>query len=193
MSGLAGAGSLSASALAALQVFDPGVLNETNVVVRAITAFLIVVVFGAVLLIRRETYVSQSVDAVVSMPLRAIGYGLVAHFGLALIVAYLASQLSPLRISGVNVGNVSLLLGIVALLAVAAAGFTVVGSTVFTLWGQPNAWAGLILGGMVAGGVVLGQPTVAAVLWLGLVSLGIGGSIRNWMHASALDDIQTDG
>lgn len=174
-----------------LQVLDPAGYEETGVVIRATAAFAVVVALGGLVIVRDESYIRESVEALVSNPLSSIGYGIVAHLVVAFGVAYVGSQVPAVGVSGVDLTTLSFGVGLVVLLSVAAVGFTVVGTTVFALWGESNVWAGLILGGMVASGLTVARPAVGAGLWLLLVSLGVGGRVRNWVHASALDDVAT--
>lgn len=171
-----------------LQTIDPTGLFEASRAVRASVTFVVVLVLGSTYLWRFDSFVERSVDASMARPLSSVGYGLVAHMVVGFGTYYLATRLSQFRVSGLNAGGVGLVLGLGLVLLAGGLGFTVVGSSLVELAGEPGRWTGPLVGALVAGGVALVEPAVAAIVWTLVVSVGIGGAIRRWHHASVTGD-----
>lgn len=152
---------------------------------RAFATFVLVAGLGGVLVYRHESFLDRSIDASAERPLASLGYGLAAHAVIAFTAVYLANKLGRYGVLGQDGPLVGLLLG--GLLAVAAAtvGFTVVGVTVAGLRGGRRHELGLALGGLVAAAAVALASTASALVWFVVVSMGIGGAVRKWLHASA--------
>ena len=155
--------------------------------VRAATVFLALVVFGGVALYRDEALVDRSIDASMAHPVKGTIYGVVLQVGLILAWGYLYAMLG-----GVLVGTAGTLLflsvAVGSLLAVAGVGFTVVGSTIFAVVSYRQLWPGLVVGATIGALVALvPSPAVAAVLWIAIGSLGVGGSLRKWVHDDRVD------
>lgn len=188
--GLAGPGAdqLAGTAGSVLAA-DPGVIFDAPGPVRAVVAFALVLLLGGGLLWRYEAFVDRSIDATMSRPLSSIGYGVAAHLVIAFGAFYLTSQFAKLDVAGVNAGGIGVLVGALLVLLAAALGFTVVGATVGGLWGAGSNWPGLALGALMAGGAAVLDPLLAGVVWIAIVSAGIGGPVRKWLHASALSDV----
>ena len=168
-----------------LQTVDLAVLSGTSSVVRAAVAFLLVLLLGGTLLWRFEPFVERSVDASMAQPLRSTAYGVAAHVVVIFAGVLLASKLAQYPIAGWNPAGVGLALGLLVLVVVGSLGFTVVGSTVVELGGQPSRWVGLVVGAGIASAIAVVTPTVAWVGWLVVGSVGVGGAVRRWVHASA--------
>jgi hypothetical protein len=168
-----------------LQAVDLTALSEMSGAVRAVVAFLLVLLLGGTLLWRFEPFVERSVDASMAQPLRSTAYGVAAHVVVVFAGVLLASKLAQYPIAGWNPAGVGLVLGLLVLVLVGSLGFTVVGSTVVELGGQPSRWVGLVVGACLAGGIAVVTPTVAWVAWLVVGSVGIGGAVRRWVNASA--------
>lgn len=168
-----------------LQAVDLTAVTGASSAVRAAVAFLLVLVLGGVFLWRYDSFVERSMDASMDQPLRSTAYGVAAHVVVVFGGVLLASKLAQYPIAGQNPAVVGIVLGLVLLLLVGSLGFTVVGSTVVELGGQPSRWVGLVVGALIAGGIAVVTPTVAWVAWLVVVSMGVGGAVRTWVHASA--------
>jgi hypothetical protein len=121
-------------------------------------------------------------------PVRAIAYGVAAHAVIAFAGVYLASQLAQSGIFGRNGALVAGVLGGLVLLLAGSLGFMVVGSILATLSGW-SPWAGVAAGGTLAGVAGLLEPMAGGLLWFVVVSMGIGGPARRWLHADAVDDL----
>ncbi|MEF8827910.1 MAG: hypothetical protein V5A38_03745 [Halolamina sp.] len=172
-----------------LQAVDPATVFDLAGPVRASAMFVFVLLVGSVLLWRHKGFVEYSTTATLSDPLRTIGYGIATHAVLVFAALYLGSQLALVDVAGVNFGTVGLLLGGVLLGVTGSVGFTVVGIAIVDVWGEAAGWSGVALGALLAGGVAGLEPLVAGVVWVGLVSFGIGGAVRDWLRASARADI----
>lgn len=167
-----------------LQVVDPSFVLDVPGLVRAGVAFGLVLVVGAVILWRYGGVVDRSIDASVDRPLAALGYGVAAHITIAFFGVYAASQLGQLTVSGRSLAGLGIYLGLFVLAVVAAMGFTVVGvALVEVQLGRPR-WYGLVLGAAVAGFAGLVDPVVGGLVWIVVVSTGIGGPVRRWFHAA---------
>lgn len=167
-----------------LQLVDTSLVLDLPGLVRAGAAFALVLATGAVILWRYDGVVDRSIDASIDRPLASLGYGVAAHLAIAFFGAYAASQFAQLTVSGRSLAGVGIYLGVALLGVVAALGFTVVGvAVVETRWGRQR-WHGLVLGAVVAGLAGLADPVVGGLVWLVVVSTGIGGPVRVWFHAA---------
>lgn len=176
--------STAESLAAPLQAMEPSVVLGAPGVLRAAVAFGAVLILGGLLRLRAGGFVDRAIDAASAHPLRAMLYGVAAHVVLAFAGVYLATRLSQFALAGVNLAPVGLALGGLLLLGVAALGFAVVGSVVANLVWDRTAWTGLVVGGLIAAGLAGLDPVVGGVLWLVVVSMGIGGAVSRWLHAS---------
>lgn len=163
-------------------LLTPGL--DASPLVRAVVAFVLVLLLGGALLWRYEAFVDRSIDATVARPLVSLGYGVAAILAVGFVSVYLASQLALLTVAGRHVGSVGLLLGVLALFLIAALGFTIVGGALVLVWSGRDDWSGLVLGAVVAGLLALLDPVLAGVGGVAVVSLGVGGPARTWLHAS---------
>lgn len=191
MTGRSAAGGLLATvdSTVPLQVVDPSVLAGTSSAVRAAVAFAAVLLLGGAVLWRYEPFVERSQDASMAQPLRSTVYGVAAHLVVGFAGVILAAKLAQYTVAGWNPAVVGLAVGVALLLAAGSLGFTVVGSTVVELGGGPNRWAGLVVGAGIAGVIAVLSPTLAWAAWVVVGSAGVGGAVRKWVHASAMDDL----
>lgn len=157
--------------------------------VRAVAAFVLVSAGGGLLRWRYEPFLDRSIDASMAKPVRAIAYGVAAHAVIAFAGVYLASQLAQSGIFGTNGALVAGVLGGFVLLLAGSLGFLVVGSILATLGGSWSPWVGVAAGGTIAGVAGLLDPGIGGLLWFVVVSMGIGGPARRWLHADAVDDL----
>lgn len=172
-----------------LQSVDPGLVLDLPGVVRASVAFAIVLVLGSVILWRFGGLVDRSIDAAIDRPLSALGYGVAAHLTIVFFGAYAASQLGQLTLSGRSLWVVGIWLGLAVLAGVAALGFTVVGAAIVEYGLDRRRWHGLVIGAVLAGFAALADPLIGGLVWLVVVSTGIGGHVRVWFHAA--DDVES--
>lgn len=175
------------ASLSPLQASELSVVLDAPGPVRGLAAFASVAVLGGTLLWRSEPFVERSIDASMDRPLSSLVYGVAAHAVIAFGGVYLINQLTNLEAFGMNAGAVGVLAGLLVVLLAAALGFTVVGSTAVEFaWGRSH-WYGLAVGALVAGVAGFLGSIAGATLWFVIVSMGIGGPARNWLHA---DEIQ---
>lgn len=171
------------------EVTGPSALVDAPGPVRASAAFALVVLLGGALLWRHEGFVADSIDATLARPLWAMGYGVASHAVIAFAAFYLASQLALVGRIGLGLATLTAIVGGLLVLASGATGFTVVGVAVTDLWGAGSYWPGVVLGALLAGGIAGLDLQFAAVGWVAVVSFGIGGAVREWLHASAVQEI----
>ena len=152
--------------------------------VRGVAAFAAVLLLGVVVAWRFGPFLDRSIDASLERPLASLGYGVAANAVVAFGGVYLASQLAQVRAAGGSGAVVGFALGLLLVLLASALGFTVVGSTVVELWRGERTWAGPVVGAALAGGTAAVDPLVGGIAWFVLVSIGIGGPARRWLHAS---------
>lgn len=171
-----------------LQAVDLAAIAGASSAVRASAAFVLVLVLGGAFLWRFEPFVERSIDASMARPLASTAYGVAAHVAVGFGGVLLASKLAQYPAFGQNPAVLGLALGLGLVLVAGALGFTVVGSTVVELGGRQNRWTGLVVGAVIAGGIAVVSPKVAWIAWLVVVSVGIGGAIRKWVHASAIPE-----
>lgn len=167
-----------------LQSVDPTLILELPGLVRGVAAFAIVLAVGTVLLWRYAGLVDRSIAASIDRPLSSLGYGIAAHLTIGFFGVYAASQLGQLTFSGRSLGGLGLLAGLGVLTVVAALGFTVVGTAIVEFRGAARREYGLLLGAAIAGVAAFTQPLLGGLVWLIVVSTGIGGPVRVWFHAA---------
>lgn len=176
MVGLAGPSPLLAA--------DPTSVLDLPWLVRGPLAFAVVLVLGAAILWRYEAVVDRSIDASTDRPLSSMAYGVAAHGTIGFFGIYAASQLGQVSLSGRSLGVMGLWAGIVLLAVAAGLGFTVVGTAAVEFGWERRRWHGLLVGALVAGLAAVANPLVGGLIWLLVVSTGIGGPVRSWFHAS---------
>lgn len=167
-----------------LQTVDTSAILELLQLVRGPLVFVMVLLLGAAILWRWEDVVDRSIEASVDRPLSSLGYGLVTHAVIGFAALYIATRLGGVVLSGRSLAVIGLAFGMAALGLTAALGFTVVGGAIVELrWGR-RRWFGLLLGAVVAFLVGIADPLVGGLVWFIVVSIGIGGSARRWLHTA---------
>lgn len=174
--------------LVVLGALPGGDLATLPPVARGAAASAAVLLLGAGLRWRRPGVVERAVAESADRPLSSLGYGAAAHAVIAFGGVYLLTQLTQVRAAGWNGGVVGAAAGASMLLLAGALGFTVAGSVVAGLAGRGGGWDGVVVGAAIAGLVATAAPLVGAVVWFVVVSAGIGGPVRAWVHASAGPD-----
>lgn len=171
-----------------LQLVDPMPVLELPGLVRGTVAFAIVFLLGAVILWRFDGIVDRAISASVDRPLSSLGYGVATHLTIVFFGAYTASQFAQLTLWGRSLVGVGIWSGLAVLAVVAALGFTVVGVAIIEIRGGSGRLHGLLLGSVLAGLAALPDPLLGGMIWLIVVSTGIGGPVRVWFHAA--DDME---
>ncbi len=171
-------------ALTLHQSMNPRLIVDLPGVLRAPVAFLFVLLVGAVLLRRYDEIVERSIEAAIDRPLSSMGYGIVTHFTIVFFGVYAASQLSRLSLAGRVLPGIGIWIGVFLLAMIAALGFTVIGTAAIEIGWQRHQWYGLVVGATLAGLAALVDPLVGGLVWVVIVSTGIGGRVRIWLHAA---------
>lgn len=172
-----------------LQAVDLTAIADAPWPSRGAAAFALVLVVGGGLLWRRRAFVERSIAASTDRPLASLGYGIAAHAVIAFAGVYLASRLVRAGGLGRDAGLVGAMAGGVLMLIAAGLGFTVVGAVLAGLGGRGQGVTGAVVGAFIAGGVAAVEPSAGALAWFVVVSTGIGGPVREWVHASAGPDV----
>lgn len=179
----------SVATVVPLQTLNPADVVDLPGTVRGPAAFVLVFLLGVALSWRFEPFLGRSIDASMDRPLAAVFYGAAALGVVVFAGSYLATQLAQLPVPGRYGGAVGLAVGLLLVVVASALGFAVVGSMVVELWSGRRSSGGLVLGALVAGVAASMDPVVGGLLWFVAVSAGIGGPVREWLHASEGPDL----
>lgn len=183
-SSLVGRAAVSSRLVAPMQAVDPTAVTEAPGPIRGAVAFVGVSLLGLVLVRRFGAFLDRSIEASMDRPLWSVAYGLAGHAVVAFASVYLASQLAQLPTSGWNAGVVGVGAGLLLYAVASSLGFTVVGSVVVALRSEERWWAGPLVGALLAGIAAVVPPPAGWLVWFVVVSIGIGGPVRKWFHAS---------
>lgn len=160
---------------------------------RAVATFLLAVPVGMVVLRNYGSRVDRGLDASTDRPLVSVVYGVMAH-----LLLFFAAMVVSFQFASTDIDETVVLVGGVAVLGVifvslAGFGLAVIGTWLAELRGGGRPWQGLLAAGAVgAMGWLL--PLVAGlVVWTTLVSIGIGGSAREWVHAERTVESELSG
>lgn len=177
--------------VAAAVPLEPSAIADLSAPIRALLGSGLVLVFGAILLTATNTLIDRSVEASLKSVPRSVFYGLTVHFVIVFAGVYIISQIARL-VGGTNI-VVFALVGI-GLMIAAGLGFTVLGSVITEFIGERRPWLGLGIGAAIAAALLLLLPFMIGIGgWVFLVSIGIGGSAREWFHATHTSVDQNDG
>lgn len=169
---------------ATLTALDPSVVASAPAPVRAVGSFLLVLVFGGALLYLSEGFVDRAIDSSMESPLKSAVYGAVAYGSIAFAGVYAYSQLAAVGAAGPAVGAVGMVLVALVWLVLAGLGFAVVGARITEAAGERRLRLGLVVGAAVSAVAWLVPSFVLGLLaWVVVVSVGIGGPTRKWVHA----------
>ncbi|WP_144905379.1 hypothetical protein [Halobellus captivus] len=169
-----------------LQAVDPATVVDLPATYRAAVAFLSSTLAGGAVNYWYGNRIKAAVEASTeNLPL-AVLYGFFAYSLAGFLVAYGFTQFARLGVSA----SVGLILGGVALggalLTLGGVGYVVVGAWIADLAGFSDPWIGLLAVGLVGAVAVLALPfLLGAVAWFAIAAVGIGGSVRRWIHADA--------
>jgi len=166
-----------------IQLFDVATIAGLPGLVKALGSFLLVLLFGAIVLRQSEARVHRSLDALRDRPYTAAPYGLLAYALAFTVGAYGLSQLGRLGVADTVLGSLVALLLSVALLALTAFGFLVVGTLVTSVQGQRRPMHGLVVGAALSSVGWLVLPALWGVtMWVLVAAVGLGGGVRRWVH-----------
>jgi hypothetical protein len=137
---------------------------------------------GSFVLSRREPgLVDRAISSTTARPVLSGLSGLLAQAVLLLATAYLFSQIWQVSIAGVSIGFGAAGLGLLGLLGIAVLGLTVVATALVGVVKESADELVWPTTGLIGAGI-LGAPTVySAILWVIVVSLGVGGLVRRWL------------
>lgn len=168
-----------------LQSFDPSVVVAAPGSVRAVAAFLSVVLFGGFAVYRWGGRLDELVDESMGAPLRSVGYGFALFAVIVLLVGYVVSTLARLLVGTGLVPLLALGFGLLVL-AVSGIGFAVVGAWLADAAGFRDPWIGLVAVGAVGAAAWFLLPlALGGLVWLTIAAVGVGGAARRWVHADA--------
>lgn len=172
--------------LPALAAVDPTTLGGLSSVARAAGSFVLVLLFGIGVLYRSQRFVEHSIDSSLARPHISLVYGLIGYGIVVSVGLYGITQLPTLPTVGVVTSMLATALAVIVagcILALAGLGYTVVGSGLLELTGDRQPWNGLVLGATISALTWLALPALAAaVAWVTVAAVGIGGPVREWIH-----------
>ena len=176
----------------AVESLDPSVLVGTPWL-RAAAAFLLVVPVGAAVLARYGDLVDRSVEASTDSPFASTVYGVLAHVGFVFAAGVFSTQLANAGLDPtvLQIGSTAVLGAI--LLALAGFGFAVLGTWIVEFRGEGRRWHGLVAASAVGAAGWLLPAFAGLALWTLLVSMGVGGPTRRWIHAERTVETETGG
>ena len=163
-------------------------ITQLDTAARVLTAAVVVGVGTALLLRSRADLPTRAMRASNARPFRSLGAGVIAQGALLLAVVYGGSQLAQLRLGAFSMQSISLGLAAVVIGGVGVVGFAVVATAVAGMLSTSHVGATVSIAAALAGVVMAVELRLAAVLWLVIVSWGVGGLIRRWFTASAERD-----
>lgn len=167
------------------QSLDPSIIIDTPVL-RAVSSFLLVLLFGSAVLIRYRGLVERSVEASMNNPFVSVVYGVGTHLVIAFAGGVFSTQLANAGVDRTLLQVVGTATFAAAMLVLAGLGFAILGTSLTERRGERDPWRGLVVFAAVSAIVWLVAPLlVGAAVWVLLVSAGIGGPARRWVHAEA--------
>jgi|AntRauTorcE11898_2_1112593.scaffolds.fasta_scaffold00156_20 hypothetical protein len=170
--------------LAVVQSVDVTALSGIPGYLQAIGSFLLVVLFGGVILRQSEARVHRSLEAIHERPYSAVPYGLVAYAIALAVGMYGFSQLGRVGVAGTFLGRLVALLLAGVVVSLTAFGFLVVGTFATDVQGQRRPTYGLVLGAALSAIGWLVLPTAGGLaVWVLVAAFGLGGAVRPWVHA----------
>jgi hypothetical protein len=150
---------------------------------RAVGAFLLVLPFGGAVLTRYDGLLERSVDASMDSPVVSLIYGVGAHLAIFFAAMVFSNQLISAGVSQtvLSVGRAAVLGAV--MFALAGLGFAVVGTILTDLRGERRPWLGLVVAAAAGVAGLLLSLLGGLAVWVLVVSVGIGGPTRRWVHA----------
>lgn len=166
-----------------LQAFDPSLVLDAPMLVRAAVSFICTVLFGGLVIYRYGGRLDDAVAASMSSPVVSVVYGIMAFGFVIFLLGYVFSQVSQLGINSTFLGAAVGALVAVAVLSLGGFGFVVVGAWATETFGSADPWVGLVGVGAISAVAWLFLPfLLAALVWIGIAAVGLGGPARHWVH-----------
>jgi len=162
---------------------DPSQVAGIPPLYRAAASFVLVVLFGVVVLSWSRRFVAGSVEASMDQPHVSVVYGLIAYGLVGFLGFLLLMQLSLVGLTDSSLVYVAGGLVGVGMSVLAGLGYAVVGSAIVELAGERRLYNGLVLGAILSAlALLVFPPLVGLLAWVVLAALGVGGPVRRWMH-----------
>lgn len=183
-----------APSTARAQPLDPSVVAGTSGLVRGVASIAVVGLVGAGVLFQFRGFVDRAVDDTMDRPVVAVVYGLLAYVLVLFATLYAGDIMTRLALTGTALGTLVFVVLVVALLAVSAAGYLVVGTIVTDVLADRRPWQGLALGAAISAVAWIALPTVPAVVaWILVPAVGVGGPMRKWVHRDRTVETEPSG
>jgi hypothetical protein len=172
---------------------DPATLADAPPPIRAVGAFVLVSLFGGGALFAFGGFLDGAIDASTDRPLHALVYGATFHAVVGLGGTYAYTQFARLVAGATLPMTVVLAAAAVAWLVVAGVGFTVAGTVLTEFAGRRQPDLGVVVGAGTGAVLWFALPTWPALLASVLVvSYGIGGATKRWVHATQGPEVGTE-
>jgi hypothetical protein len=151
---------------------------------RGALSFAVVLVVGVGLLSLRPATVERAVDRAAEGSPLAVVYGVVAFGLVALVGSYGLSQGARVGVDAATLRLVGTLVVGLALSALGAFGYLVVGTLLTQIEGARRPWLGAAVGAVVSALPWLALPALPALaVWTLVAAVGLGGPTRHYVHA----------
>jgi hypothetical protein len=180
--------------VAAAQIGDPSALLDLSGPAYAVLSFLAILAAGGGLLVRRESGVDLAVDrAIRGLPLAAV-YGIIPFAAVVFVGGYVVSQSARVGVANRLLVQTLGVLVIGAAVVLAGLGYLVVGASLTELEGDRRLWIGAAVGATLSALPWLLFPLVpAAVVWIGVAAVGLGGTTQRWVHGERTVETEARG
>ncbi|MEF8775817.1 MAG: hypothetical protein V5A43_04845 [Haloarculaceae archaeon] len=175
---------VAATGEVAAQSVAPSAVRDLPGSVRAAVAFGLVVVVGAGILLRHTPFVDRAITTSMERPLTSFLYGVVAFGLVGFIGIFLVAQGAQLGIAAPTITTVGFGIAGAVMVVLGSLGYLVVGAKITDLTGERRPWNGVVFGAAIGAVVWLVLPVVVAVaVWVLGAAVGVGGPMREWLHA----------
>jgi hypothetical protein len=176
------------------QVGDPSALLALSGPAYAALSFVSILVAAVLLLSRREAVVDRAVDrATQGLPLAAV-YGVIPFATVVFVGGYILSQTTRIGVTSRLLVWVLAAVVVVAMVVLAGLGYLVAGGYVTELEGERRLWTGAVVGAGLSALPWLLLPTLpAAVVWIVVAAVGLGGTTQKWVHGERTVETEARG
>ena len=172
----------------------PGVSTELSRPLRGLGSFVLVLVAGALVLRLRQSYVDESVNAILDSPATAVLYGIAGYMIVGIVGLYGATTLARLSVAGGVFVRIAILVSSAFVLVLTSFGFLVVGTLVTDTLSNRQPVLGLLIGASLSAVLwVLFSPAGSIVSSLAIAAFGIGGAARLWIHSERTVETELGG
>ncbi|MFB6223445.1 MAG: hypothetical protein ABEH86_07210 [Haloarcula sp.] len=173
---------------------ESGVVTDLSRPIRGVVAFVLVLVAGALILRLRESYVNESITAILDSPATALLYGIAGYVIVGIVGLYGATTLARLSVAGGVFVRLMILISSAFVLGLTGFGFLVVGTLLTDILRNRQPTLGLLIGAVLSAVMwVLFSPAGSIVSSLAIAAFGIGGSARLWIHSERTVETELGG